>query len=297
MKPIWIALTLLTTAFPSWAEVRVKDDAGRLLVLPAPAQRVVSLAPHTTELLFAVGAGEQVVGVSELSTFPEQARQLPLISSGVRIDVERVLSLNPDLVVAWLSGNARSDLDKLVALRIPVFIAEPNRLDALPETLLNLGRLTGRVRESEQAAERYRADLARLRAEYRDRKPVRVFLQISAHPLMTLNHAHLANDALGLCGGRNIFAAAELIAPDVGMESVLLEDPDAILFSDVLGSAEVMTKWWKDRAGPRAVRAGRLYSFDGEKVLRQGPRVLEGTRQLCKRLDAARASLASEQRR
>lgn len=296
MRRFGIFFLLAGLATPVLAEIRVTDDAGRLLVLRAPAQRVVSLAPHATELLFAAGAGGQVVGVSELSTWPEEARQLPMISSGVRLDVERVLALRPDLVVAWLSGNSRADLDKLVALRIPVFIAEPRRLESLPETLLNLGRMTGHEAEAEKVVERYRSELSRLRAEYRDRKPVRVFLQISSQPVMTLNHNHLANDMLMLCGGRNIFAASELIAPDVGIESVVLEDPDAILVSDSLGTAAAMKDWWGERASLRAVRSGRVYAFSGEKVLRQGSRVLDGTRQLCKQLDTARSSLASEKK-
>jgi iron complex transport system substrate-binding protein len=291
----WLFPALLCFSVSVQAEIRVTDDAGRLLVLRAPAQRVVSLAPHATELLFAAGAGGQVVGVSELSTWPEVARQLPPISSGVRVDMERALALRPDLVVAWLSGNSRVDLDRFVALRIPVFIAEPKKLEALPETLLNLGRLTGHETDAKQAGERYRSELEKLRAEYRDRKPVRVFLQISTQPLMTLNYNHLASDILMLCGGRNIFAASELIAPDVSMESVVLEDPDAILFSDALGTVAELNRWWKERgASLRAVHAGRVYGFSGEKVLRQGSRVLEGARQLCTQLDAARTSLASE---
>lgn len=267
------------------------DDAGRAFTLRAPAQRIVALAPHATELLFAIGAGEQVVGVSELSDYPDAARGLPAINSGVRLDIERIAALRPQLVVGWLSGNARSDLDKLLALGIPVFIAEPQRLDQLPETLLRLGRATGREKSAEQAAREFRTELDRLRAEYRNRRPLRVFLQISLHPLMTLNHAHLASDVLTLCGGRNIFAAQELIAPDVSLESVVLEEPEVILFSDALGTVEQLRDWWRERTAPRAVRDGRLYGFPAERVLRQTPRVLQGARQVCAALDAARESL------
>lgn len=279
------------------AEISVTDDAERVVRLRAPAQRIVSLAPHATELLFAAGAGARLVGVSELSTYPEAARQLPLVSSGVRMDIERVLALRPDLVVGWLSGNARADLDKLVSFGIPVFIAEPRRLDAVPETLLKLGRLSGHESDARQAADDFRSGLDRLRADYRDRKPVWVFLQIAVQPLMTLNHAHLANDVLGLCGGRNIFAASELIAPDVGFEAVLLENPDAVLFSDNLGTLPELRKWWRSRVDLPAVRRDRLYAFPGELVLRQTPRVLLGARQLCESLDAARASLAQERKK
>jgi len=292
-----LLLVLLVLSVPVAAEIRVTDDAGRQLVLRAPAQRVVSLAPHATELLYAVGAGNQVVGVSELSTWPQAARQLPTIMSGVRVDMERALVLRPDLVVAWLSGNSRFDLDRFVALRIPVFIAEPKRLDAMPDTILKLGRVTGQEKTARQVADRFRSELSTLRAEYRDRKPVRVFLQISTQPLMTLNYNHLAHDMLTLCGGRNIFAASEIIAPQVGLESVLLEDPDVVLFSDSLGTVQGLKEWWSERAPLRAVRSGRVYAFSGERVLRQGSRVMEGARQVCDSLDAARISLANDKRK
>jgi iron complex transport system substrate-binding protein len=279
------------------ADIRVHDDAGRLLVLPAPAQRVVSLSPHITELLFAVGAGSQIVGVSALSDYPEEARQLPRISGGVRLDIEQILALRPDLVVGWLSGNARSDLDRFVHAGIPVFIAEPRRLSEVPDTMVNLGTLTGHDADARRVADSFRKDTARLRADVHGRRPVRVLLEVSAQPLMTLSHVHMVNDMLSLCGGRNIFAASETIAPVINLEDVLLEEPDAVLFSSSLGSVSDVRDWWQDRVPLRAVRAGRLYAFNGDLVLRQGPRAIEGARQICSLLDAARASLASEGRR
>src|SRR3970282_1271543 len=126
---------------PVWAERVARDAAGKLVRLPAPAQRVVSLAPHATELLFAAGAGSRVVGVSAFSDYPQAARSLPLVSGGMHLDMERILALRPDLAVAWRSGNTRADLEKLATLGIPVFFAEPQRLDAVPDTLLALWRL------------------------------------------------------------------------------------------------------------------------------------------------------------
>lgn len=276
------------------ADITVTDDAGRTLRLPGPAQRIVSLAPHATELLFAAGAGDHVVGVSAFSDYPQEARLLPQISGGVRMDVERVVALKPDLAIGWLGGNARSDLDKIQSFGIPVFIAEPRKLDALPNTLVNIGRLAGTQVTARRAANAFKAKLAQLRAQYRGRRPVRVFVEIATQPLITLNYKHLVNDVLALCGGRNIFAAANLIAPDVSIESVVLEEPDAILFSDELGTVKAMRRWWGEQAGLAAVRAGRVYSFPAALTLRQTPRVLDGARQVCTTLDAVRASLDSE---
>ena len=289
-------LTLAAVATSVHAEVVVTDDAGRVVRLHAPAQRIVSLAPHATELLFAAGAGKRVVGISAYSDYPQAARGLPQVSGGMRLDMERILALKPDLAVGWQTGNTRADLDKLAALGIPVFFAEPQRLDAVPETLLRLGHVAGSEHEAETAAAAYRNELTRLRVRYRERRPVRVFFQISMQPLMTLNHVHLTSDMLALCGGRNVFAAYDLIAPEVSVEAVMLQDPDAILFSDELGTADGMRDWWSQRVSLRAVRAKRVYVVPATLVLRQSPRVLQGAQHVCEALDAARASLASETR-
>lgn len=298
LRAIVLAVFLLAclAAVPVRADITVTDDAGRTLRLRAPAQRIVSLAPHATELLFAAGAGDHVVGVSAFSDYPEAARALPQISGGVRMDIERVIALKPDLAIGWLGGNALSDLDKIQSFGIPVFIAEPRKLDALPNTLVNIGRLAGTQATAARAANAYKAKLEQLRAQYRDRRPVRVFVEIATQPLITLNYKHLVNDVLALCGGRNIFAAANLIAPDISVESVVLEEPDAILFSDELGTVKAMRLWWSEHADLAAVRAGRVYSFPAELALRQTPRALDGARQVCVTLDAVRASLDQERK-
>ncbi len=283
-----LAMFAAVANLPARATITVTDDAGQTLTLAAPAQRIVSLAPHATELLFAAGAGDRVVGVSAFSDYPPLVRVLPQVSGGVRLDIEQVLALRPDLAVGWSSGNASSDLDALRRLGIPVLIAEPKKLDDLPATLLTLGRVTGRETEAQTAAEQYRARLAKLRADYRERAPIRVFMMISAQPLMTLNHAHLLQDVLRLCGGRNIFAARDTLAPTVSYESVLIEDPDVILFSSSLGSESDLREWWRERVDLRAVREGRVYSIPADVTLRQTPRVLEGAAKVCTALDAAR---------
>jgi iron complex transport system substrate-binding protein len=288
---LWLVLPL---ALPARGEITVTDDADRTLRLRAPAQRIVSLAPHATELVFAAGAGDRLVGISAFSDYPETARALPQVSGGVRLDIERIVALRPDLVIGWLGGNARTDLDKIQLFGIPVFIAEPRRLDQLPRTLVEIGRLAGTEPEAGRAAAAYRDRLAELRARYRERKPVRVFVMISTQPLMTLNHAHLLQDVLTLCGGRNIFAAEDTLAPTVGLESVAIESPDAILFSSALGSPGEIRDWWRERVELRAVRGKRVYAMPADLTLRQTPRILDGAQQVCESLDAARASLTRE---
>lgn len=284
----FLAMLAAVAGRPAYAAITVTDDSGQTLTVAAPARRIVSLAPHATELLFAAGAGDRMVGVSAFSDYPPLARVLPQISGGVRLDIEQIVALRPDLAVGWAGGNAATDLAALRRLGIPVFIAEPKTLDDLPVTLASLGRIAGHEPEALAAAEHYRTRLAALRADYHERAPVRVFVMISAQPLMTLNHAHLFHDVLKLCGGRNIFAARDTLAPTVSYESVLIEDPDVILFSSSLGSEDRMREWWRERVDLRAVRNGQVHAMPADTTLRQTPRMLDGARRVCEVLDAAR---------
>jgi len=289
-----IFAALVVGASVAQADITVTDDAGQVLRLSAPARRIISLAPHATELLFAAGAGKQVVGVSAFSDYPPLARELPTVSAGLRLDMERLLALKPDLAVGWRGGNARTDLEALQSFGIPVFIAEPQRLDRLPDTLMALGRLAGTDAEAEMAAHTFRTRLGQLRRRQSGKSTVRVFLQISTQPLMTLSYRHMAHELITLCGGRNLFAASELLAPEVSTEAVLVENPDAVLFSDSLGTRDALREWWRERGDLRAVRKGRLYAMPSDLVLRQSPRVLEGAQRLCDILDEARTSLARD---
>lgn len=280
-------LLFLASVFPGHAEIRVPDDRGRTIVLAAPAQRIVSLAPHVTELLHAAGAGKQVVGVSAFSDFPVQATRLPQIGSAMGIDSERVAALRPDLVVAWSSGNTTAAIEGLERLGLNVFVTEPRRLADIPRLLRALGQLAGSAAVAAPAAADFEQALARLRASYARRATVRVFFQIEARPLMTLNGAHLVSDVLQLCGGENIFAALSALAPTVGAEDVLQRDPEVILVSDSIADADAVIAGWSRLPQLHAARRGHIYAVPPDLVLRPTPRILEGARFVCDKLDAA----------
>ena len=203
----------------AWAAVSALDSAGRRVSLPAPAQRIVSVAPHVTELLFAAGAGSRVVAVSEYSDYPEAARRLPRVASSSAVNLEEVLALRVDLVVAWrLDATARS-LDRLEALGIPVFYSEPHRLAEIPDAIEALGLLAGTKDAARAAAQTLRSELERTWIRYHGRPIIKVFYQISDRPLMTVNGKHFISDAIALCGGRNVFADLPLIAPMIDAEA------------------------------------------------------------------------------
>ena len=272
---------------PLWAEIRVVDDAGVTVVLQKPAQRIVSLAPHITELLFAAGAGEALVGVTEFSDYPKAARTLPRVGGGSGLDVEAILALQPDLVIAWQSGNPPQQTARLQSLGLTVFVSEPRQLADVPATLQRLGRLADTGPVATAAADRFTARYRELHDKYSSRSKVSVFYQIWEQPLMTLNGEHLFSDVVRLCGGENIFQALPALAPQIDIEAVLQADPDVIVVAADAESAPLLAAW---RRWPllSAVKQGHVYAVQREQLVRHSPRILDGAERLCELLDAAR---------
>ncbi len=283
---------LVATLLSSSAQgaVSVTDDSGHVLNLPRPAERIVSLAPHATELLFAAGAGSKLVGVSEFSDFPPQASQLPSVGSSMQLDLERIVALKPDLIIAWRSGNHARQLERLRKLGYVVFDSEPRRLEDIARTLERFGTLAG-SEQGRSAARAFRERQEVLRQHYTGKAPVRVFYQIWPSPLMTLNDKHIVSDALALCGGVNVFGKLPQLAPTISREAVVAAAPEAIFASDERN--ESWDRWRALRRLP-AVRLGNLYRVDGAVMNRASPRMLDATESLCGQIDDARTKLAAE---
>ncbi len=264
----------------------VTDDAGRTVRLAAPARRIVSLAPHATELLYAAGAGARLVGADEFSNYPSAASRLPRIGSAAALDMERILSLRPDLVVAWSSGNSAAQVARLKKLGIPVFESEPRDFEAVASNVERLGRLAGSEATGRQAARAFRASLDALAASRRHARPVTVFYQVWDRPLMTVNGKHMVSSAMRLCGGRNIFDGLAQLAPTVGTEDVVRTDPEVIIGGT--GEEHNAIAPWRRFPAMTAVARDNLFTIDPDLLTRPGPRILEGTREMCRLLDAAR---------
>ncbi|MEJ2107077.1 MAG: cobalamin-binding protein [Acidiferrobacteraceae bacterium] len=277
---------VLVCPFPAAAKVQARDDNQALVTLPRPAHRIISLAPHATEMLFAIGAGARVVGVSQYSDWPPQARSLPRVSGAAGLDVERILAAKPDLVIAWRSGTPALALQKLRDLGLPVFVSEPRRLADIPDTLERLGILSGHTGEARKIARRMRQSVSALRQKYGARRRLRVFYEIWQQPLMTIGGTHYLNDVLHLCGGENVFAANRELNFTVGVEAVLAARPDVILAGRSKKSG--WQDFWKRWTGIPAVANRQLYGIPADLVHRPGPRLLQGARQICRDLDHAR---------
>ena len=285
-------VALALAAVLAEAGVRAVDDSGRSVALAAPAQRIVSLAPHATELLFALGAGGRVVGASAASDWPAAARSVPRVGDARAIDLERIVALNPDLVVTW-PYTAPEAVDRLRRRGIPVFVLDAKSIDALPSQFARLGQLVGEASRNGAALAAERAALLdALRARHRDAAPITVFYQIWNAPLYTVGGTHLISQAIALCGGRNVFAAESLPAPAVGVEAVLAARPQAI----IAGTDGAKRPSWLDdwRRWPMipAVAAGELHAVDADLLHRPGPRFVDGVAALCATIDGVRTRAA-----
>ena len=271
-------------------ELSVVDDVGNTVTLKEPAKRIVSLAPHVTELLFAAGAGDRIVGVVSYSDFPEAAKKLPQVGAYNAFDLEAIVALNPDLVVAWKSTNPAGALEKLQSMSIPVFFSEPRLLEDVASNLESLGRLTANEATANAASTAYRQRLAELRAKYSGSASVSVFYQIWHQPLMTINGEHLISQVIELCGGQNVFAALPMLAPKISLEPVLIKDPEAI----VSGNSALNHPGWKDdwRRWPslQAVINNHLFYVNPDIIQRHTPRILQGAEVLCRQLEKVRAA-------
>jgi iron complex transport system substrate-binding protein len=274
------ALWLVTA--PVTAQISVTDDTGQSVTLARPAKRIVSLAPHATEMLFAIGAGERIVGTVSFSDYPDAAKKIPRIGNDKSIDVERILALSPDLVVAWSSGNAEKQIEKLRDLGVPVYVTEPRAILDVATALDKLGALCGTAAQAEAAADALRRRLRDLEATYAQRRPVRVFYQVWDRPLMTINGRQVISDAMRICGAINVFSALPSLASGVDVEAVLAADPEMIVTS---GSSLDEWKKWPQLA---AVRRQNLVVLPGDLLNRMGPRIVLGTERLCGAVDAAR---------
>lgn len=282
----WLLLGIFLS-LDAHAAIAVRDDTGRTVELAQPARRIVSLAPHVTELLYAAGAGAFVVGAVDYSDYPEAAKKLPRVGSGGALDVEAILAQRPDLVVGWQNGNPVAVLDKLQALGVPLFRSEPRTLEDVAVDLRALGQLAGTESVADAASKDYLASLQRLRVRYAGQTPVAVFYQIWHQPLMTINGEHLISQVIDLCGGRNVFATQSALVPKLDVEAVLAADPQVIITGERASHPD-WHKDWQRWPSLRAVRDGFLFDVNPDLTQRHTPRLLQGAEELCELLARVR---------
>ncbi|MDR2092544.1 MAG: cobalamin-binding protein [Azoarcus sp.] len=283
-----LVLSLAFACSSSRAEITAVDAAGHTVKLARPAERIVSLAPHLTEQLFAAGAGGCVVGAVEFSDYPPEARKLPRIGNYANLDLEAIAALKPDLALAWQSGSHPGQLARLAALGMPVYLDEPRTLEDIARNLETLGTLAGSSDTARAAARDFRARLDALRQRYATRPRVRTFYQVWDQPLLTVNGRHLISAVIRLCGGENVFAESGPLTPTVSIEAVLAARPEAIVAS---GMDEARPAWldqWRRWPELAAVKADSLFFIPPDIIQRHTPRLLDGAARMCEQLEQAR---------
>lgn len=251
--------------------------------------RIVSLAPHLTELAYAAGAGDALVGTVEYSDYPQAARELPRVGDGWRVDTERLLALRPDLVLAWASGTPEDTIRRLESLDLRVATIPTYRLADVPAALRSIGRIAGTLAVAEPAAAAFETEMERLRARYSRQRTLSVFIQIDDEPLYTVSRRHVISEVVELCGGRNVFADLAQVAPPVAVEAVLARDPQVVLSTD--DTISNPAAYWRRWPSLAAVRRGTIYSMPADTLARSTPRLVEGVWATCEALRDARARI------
>ena len=284
------AIVLSALTVQAYSVVEVYDDEGTQITLAIPAQRIVSLAPSLTELIYSAGAGENLVGVVEHSDFPAAAKALPIVGRFDLLDIERILELDPDLVVAWQTGNPRSSVNQLRRLGLTVYVAEPKSLAAIPSHIERLAVLAGKELNDLKVIYDFRQKLEVLDTKYRHQSPVTIFYQVWDRPLITAGGNELINDIIRLCGGRNVFANIRRVAPKVSREAVLKRNPEVIIASGMDIERPEWLDDWLRWPSLKAVANKNLFFVPPDLLQRHTPRALLGAAQICDQLDQARNS-------
>jgi len=270
------------------SDVEVVDFSGETVRLKAPAKRVVALAPHIVENIFSAGAGETLVGAVAYSNYPESAISLPKVGGYAKTNIEKIVELKPDLVIAWESGNSQESITKIRELGLPVYIDQPDTLEDIARSIRDIGVLTGHAAESQSEAQKFSNQVQKLRKQFESKRMIPAFYQVWNSPLQTINGTHIISDAIQLCGGHNIYAEESVIAPVINIESILALNPKAIIASGMSSARPEWLDEWKKWPSLTAVKEDNLFFVDPDHIQRHTVRILLGIDSICTQLDIAR---------
>lgn len=274
----------------SAADIVLPQAGGGTLSLASPANSIVTLAPNLAELVFAAGAGGRLKAVVEYSGFPAPVAAIPRVGDAFRIDIERIIELDPDLVIAWKSGNPQTALQKLQQLGITVWQVEITSPEEIPDTVENISKAAGTHAAGLAEAVRLRELLARLQRHNAGKSRLDYFYQITPRPLYTVNGQHIISRSLAICGGHNVFAELPSLAPPISRESVILADPQVMIAPEVQGDPPALLAW-QEWPRLRAVQSGRLLYLPADEINQATPRLLNSIELACKFFDDVRSSI------
>ena len=279
----------LTVAQSSTTGITLTQATGATLILPAPAERIITLAPNLAELVFAAGAGDRLKAVVEYSNFPAEVTRIPRVGNAFRIDLERIVELEADLVIAWRSGNPQTALQKLEQLGITVWQIELTRPEEIADAVENISRAAGTAASGQPVAYEMRKRLKALRRLNAHKFRVDFFYQIAPQPLYTINGQHIISHSLEICGGHNIFSELAALAPQVSRESVILADPQVMIAPEIPGEPPALAVW-RDWPRLQAIQNDNLLYLPADEISQATPRLLDSIELACKLLDEVRKS-------
>ncbi len=274
------------------AAYTVTDFEGKKISLNQPAEKIVALAPHIVENVFSAGAGDKLVGVVDYSNFPQQALSLPIVGGYEKANHEKIIELDPDLIIAWQSGNSQASINRLLDLGYPIYIDQPDTLRDVAKSIRDIGILTGTHIIAEEVATNYIEELDRVQSHNADKTKISSFYQVWNQPLQTINGKHIISDAIEICGGTNIYAQEFAVAPIINIESVLERNPQVIIASGMSNKRPEWLNDWLAWDSLQAVRHGNLFFVEPDHIQRHTVRLLHGIERICQQLDTARERVA-----
>ncbi|QMW13797.1 cobalamin-binding protein [Pseudoalteromonas sp. A41-2] len=254
-------------------------------------QRIVALAPHIVENLFAIGAGDRIVGTVDYADYPAQANEIERVGGYYGINMERLLSLKPDLVLAWKTGNKAEDLAYIEKLGIPVAYSNPDQVDNVADELRKLGELTHLKTRADRVATEFEVKLAAIRASQQDKPPVSVFYQLWPEPMMTVGGNTWINQLLTICHADNVFANSETDYPRISIENVLVSKPEVIIIPDEKSKKPQPQIDWRQWPELPAVQHNQFISVNADLLHRFTTRMLDGLSEMCGKIDISRKQI------
>ncbi|OEF95350.1 vitamin B12 ABC transporter substrate-binding protein BtuF [Vibrio splendidus] len=286
MKPSALVTSLTILSSSLWLPLSFAEEAPRTQEKVQPAQRVVSLAPHATELAYSAGLGDNLVAVSERSDYPPQADKLEKVANYQGIKVEKIIALQPDLILAWPAGNPPRELAKLEQFGFNVYYSKTKSLDSIATNIEQLSQYASDTSIGENNAKQYKEQLNALRLKYKDAEPVSYFYQLSEKPIITVAQGHWPSEVFEFCGSRNIFEDSASPYPQVGIEQVVLRKPQVIFTSQHAIENGTMWQTWQNEIP--AVAQNQIWSLNSDWINRPTTRTLQAIQQVCDFFDRAR---------
>ena len=281
---LWSLVIFFGTSTSFSAARTFIDEVGREVTFSFPPQRIVSLAPNITEILFRLGLDEEIVGVSIHCNFPEKAKSKVRVGSYISLDFEKITSLRPDLIIATGAGNTRDMVDRLGKLGFHSYVIYPKNFDDILKSILHIGQVVNRDKEAKQITEEMRKRSQRVIELTKDLPRPKVFIQIADAPIVTVGKGSFADDLIRLAGGENIAGKEKEVYPRFGMEEILIRSPEVIVISSMNPKGDyqkILQEWNRWKTIP-AVKNGWIHLIDSDLIDRPSPRIIDGLEELAR---------------